>query len=322
MLPDRTIDKDSPSTPEDNRSSHPHQHEEELEELDEELMAFESSRNGEEASSLTPSSNHFIKNYNDEFFNQQEQQQRVKMSTLYETIEYYLLYSDYRVDQQLKELNALEQALMRVHQQESSQENSSKSRTHESNRSFQSTDEQFQQHAVGSTHNAIQKQLKRVRKIKTFMDEYGTVCRDFLSRIKQHPLGEINIDASLKILNGRRNADVESTTSSSKETDNLVEDRLVLLHSAFHTKCVRNHLLPFIRKSLLLKSKQNIERDKLYANIHTTEDLLLLYQLKHGMNEKMRLSTEYIHENADRKLQTFKQEVEQCYQQVISNKQK
>ncbi|KAG2373645.1 hypothetical protein C9374_011934 [Naegleria lovaniensis] len=223
------------------------------------------------ASQQATSSRQFITH--DELLNQQ------RKMTLYETVEYYLLYSDYRVDQQVKELNAIEQTLMRVQQQESSQENSSSQlRNNENNRSLKSL-------SVGSS---IPKQLKRVRKLKTFMNEYGTVCRDFLSRIKQnHSLGEINIDASLKVVNGRRNN--SSTALSNRKdsmADNLVENRLELLHSAFHTKCVHNHLLPFIRKSLLLKAKQNIERDKLYGNVHSTEELLLLYQLKHGNNER------------------------------------
>ena len=203
------------------------------------------------------------------------QPNNIQNMTLYQTIEYYILV-DYGVDRHLKELDEHEQLVMKLIQQNSKNE------------------------------KGTQKQLKQVRKLKTFMNQYQSVCNEYLQRIRKHPLCDVNIDSNNRIFKQRKQG-------SSTE----MEGRIDSLHDAFHAKFEPQYLLSFIRKSLLMQAKQNIERDKLYqTGIATTEELLLLYQLKHGNNPLFKLSKEYIHENSDRKLNIFKQEVEDNFQNI------
>ena len=187
--------------------------------------------------------------------------------TLYQTLEDYL-FRDYQVESNLKELDIMENALTSMN-------------TTSANQKVQ-----------------IQKKLKKIRKLKTFLNQYQIVCRNFLQSAKMNSLSDVSIEGIL---------------AKNKVKQVGLEGHVESLHQAFHNKFVRENLLPFIRKSLLQQAKQNVERDKLYQSIGTTEELLLLYQLKHGSNPKLQLSKDYIMENADRKLSNYMKEIDECF---------
>jgi len=201
-----------------------------------------------------------------------------KSISLYQTLENYLLI-DYRVDEHLQDLESAEQSM--------------------------------KNQPVTDGNKMLQKHIKKIRKLKTFMNQYKIVCGHFLQRVKTKysSLGELTIQIKADTASKRRS-----------EYEEELELRLDDLHAAFHHKFVPEYILPFIRKSLLKQAKQNIERDKLYQTaISTTEELLILYQLKHGADPNFRLSHQYIQENSDRKLSTYKKDVEDTFN-MLENK--
>ncbi|KAL9641983.1 hypothetical protein ABK040_004040 [Willaertia magna] len=242
--------------------------------------------------------------------------------TLYQTLEHYLI-DDYQLNETLNALDKLEQQLeqLLLNNQQQQINKSKQFRTNNDDSSKNVNDDN-------------EKKLKQIKNLKAFYLQYKSLVETFLSQIRTNNpfLSQLSIHTDTGPNNNNKRKTLIGTIATSKEQEELEDEALEKkeeeglmnncltdLHEAFHKDFVPNEILPFIRKSLLLKAKRNLKREKIRNKLKTTEELLLDYQKRNGKNKQLKLSESYLKDYIYMKLNSFQIELDENWKELSQN---